>query len=45
MSFFRKNANLVVEVGVDDEEHDDEFKDFRSGYKALHCVIYGCFYN
>jgi hypothetical protein len=28
MSFFRKNANLVVEVGVDDEEHDDEFKRF-----------------
>jgi hypothetical protein len=26
MSFFRRNANLVVEVGVDYEEHDDEFK-------------------
>ncbi len=28
MSLFRLNANLVVEVGVDDEEHDDEFKGF-----------------
>lgn len=35
MSLFRLNANLVVEVGVDDEEHDDEFKGFQEWLEGI----------
>ncbi len=35
MNFFLKNVNLVVEVGVDDEEDDDEFKQFQEWLQGI----------
>jgi hypothetical protein len=35
MSFFRKNAILVVEVKVDDQECDDEIKGFREQLQGI----------
>jgi hypothetical protein len=35
MSFFRKNAILVLEVKVDDQKRDDEIKGFQEQLQGI----------
>jgi hypothetical protein len=35
MNFIKKNAALVAEVGVDDQEHDEQLKGFREQLQGI----------